>query len=157
MRFPYREVSSTRGQSQVQCWSVLKAPCKIVNKLLPFLSALDFIHIIVWRMLTKAATVGTTTGKASFYSTAFQPSMYSVGEVFFLFIFISFFNLPLLLSVIFPYPPHLQTIVFRNLLETTFVHLIINNVLWYRGNRRKVSRLGSIFICLSLSSCGMDH
>ena len=102
------------------------------------LLTLNFIHMIVRRMLTKAATVGTTTGKASFYSTALQPSMYSVGEVFFLFIFISFFNLPLLLFVIFPYPPHLQTIVLRNLLETTSVHLIINNALWYRGNHRKM-------------------
>ena len=64
-------------------------------------------------MLTKAATVWTTTGKASFYSTALQPSLYTVGEVSFLFIFISFFNLSLLLSVVFPYPPHLQTIVLR--------------------------------------------
>ena len=86
-------------------------------------------------MLTKAATVGTTTGKASFYSTALQSSLYSVGEVFFLFISISFFNLTLLLSVIFPYPPHIQTIVLRNL-QNHFCPF--DNVLWYRGNRRKV-------------------
>ena len=106
-------------------------------------------------MLTKAATVETTTGKASFYSTALQPSLYSVGEVFFLFISISFFNLTLLLSVIFPYPPHIQTIVLRNLLETTFVHLTM-----YFGTVGTVERcngLDPLVFGLSLSSCGMDY